>query len=64
MNYIGEYIKSYRGNTSLRSFADKCGMHKVALKRILGHTLSDITDHYTHKNLDELKAEINKLQYK
>ena len=46
------------------TFADKCGMHKVALKRILGHTLSDITDHYTHKNLDELKAEINKLQYK
>lgn len=45
------------------TFADRCGMNKVALKRILGHTLSDITDHYTHKNLDELKAEINKIRY-
>lgn len=46
------------------TFADKCGMHKIALKRILGHTLSDITDHYTHKNLCELLHEINKLEYK
>lgn len=45
------------------TFADKCGMNKVALKRILGHTLSDITDHYTHKTADELKLEINKLKY-
>ena len=46
------------------TFADKCGMNKVALKRILGHVLSDITDHYTHKSPEELKAEVNKLQYK
>lgn len=46
------------------SFADRCGVNKVALKRILGHSLSDITDHYTHKDLDELLKEINKLEYK
>lgn len=46
------------------SFADKCGMNRVALKRILGHALSDITDHYTHKDVCELLHEINKLEYK
>ena len=34
MNYIGEYIKSYRGNTSLRSFADKCGISHTHLDSI------------------------------
>ena len=46
------------------TFADRCDMNKVALKRILGHTLSDMTDHYTHKDLDELLKEINKIEYK
>lgn len=46
------------------TYADRCGINKVALKRILGHTLSDITDHYTHKNICELLHEVNKLEYK
>lgn len=46
------------------TYADKCEMNKVALKRILGHTLNDITDHYTHKNVSELLHEVNKLAYK
>lgn len=45
------------------TFADRHDVHKVALKRILGHTLSDMTDHYTHKDLDELLDEINKIVY-
>lgn len=45
------------------TFADRCGMNKVALKRILGHSLSDITDHYTHKNVSELLHEVNKIVY-
>lgn len=45
------------------TFADRCGMNKVALKRILGHALGDITDHYTHKDIEELLKEINKLEY-
>lgn len=45
------------------TFADRCDVHKVALKRILGHSLNDITDHYTHKNLEELLKEINKIKY-
>lgn len=45
------------------TFADRCGMNKVALKRILGHALGDITDHYTHKDVEELLKEINKITY-
>ena len=45
------------------TFADRCEMNKVALKRILGHSLSDITDHYTHKDIGELLTEINKIKY-
>ena len=45
------------------TFADRCEMNKVALKRILGHSLSDITDHYTHKDIEELLEEINKIKY-
>lgn len=45
------------------TFADRCEMNKVALKRILGHSLSDITDHYTHKDIKELLEEINKIKY-
>lgn len=45
------------------TFADRCEMNKVALKRILGHSLNDITDHYTHKDVNELLTEINKIKY-
>lgn len=45
------------------TFADRCGMNKVALKKIIGHALGDMTDHYTHKNLTELLSEVNKIKY-
>lgn len=34
MNYIGEYIKKYRGDESLRSFAEKCGISHTHLDSI------------------------------
>ena len=43
--------------------ADRCNMNRVALKRIMGHSLKDVTEHYTHKNIDELLTEINKIVY-
>lgn len=46
------------------TFADRVGMNRVALKRIMGHSLKDVTDHYTHKDICELLHEINKLEYK
>lgn len=43
---------------------DQLGVNKVALKKIVGHTTkSDITDHYTHKSLDELIEVMNQLEY-
>lgn len=45
------------------TFADRCGMNTVAVKRIMGHTLKDVTQHYTHKNINELLEEINKLKF-
>lgn len=65
MNYaIGAKHTPHDARHTFATFADKCEMNKVALKRILGHTLSDITDHYTHKNVSELLHEVNKLEYK
>lgn len=34
MNYIGEYIRKYRGEISLRDFADKCGISHTHLDSI------------------------------
>lgn len=34
MNYIGEYIRKYRGDLSLREFADKCGISHTHLDSI------------------------------
>ena len=34
MNYIGEFIKKYRGSMSLRDFADKCGISHTHLDSI------------------------------
>lgn len=34
MNYIGNYIRNYRGKTSLRAFAEKCGISHTHLDSI------------------------------
>lgn len=34
MNYIGSYIRKYRGNVSLRDFAEKCGISHTHLDSI------------------------------
>ncbi len=46
------------------TFADRCSLNRVATKRIMGHSLKDTTDHYTHKDVSELLEEINKLKFK
>lgn len=41
---------------------DNSGANKIAIKRIMGHAVTDITDGvYTHKNLEELIKAIDKL---
>lgn len=45
--------------------ADNCGFDKIMLKKIVGHETRDITDDvYNHKGINDLLAEINKLEYK
>lgn len=64
MNYaLGFKHTPHDTRHTFTTFADRYDVHKVALKRILGHTLSDMTDHYTHKDLNELLTEINKIKY-
>lgn len=45
------------------SRADTCGINATSLKRIVGHSLADITAHYNHKDIQQLLHEINKLKY-
>lgn len=42
---------------------NKTGVNDLTLKRIVGHANKDITEHYTHRNMDELLDAINKLDY-
>lgn len=46
------------------TYLSKCSGDTLAIKKIVGHATKDITEHYTHRTLDELKTEINKLEYK
>ena len=45
------------------TYLEKVSDDKIAIKKIIGHSLSDITDHYTHRTMDELREELNKLSY-
>lgn len=43
------------------SLMDAAGANKTALKRIVGHKNEDVTESYTHKELPELIAEVDKI---
>lgn len=43
---------------------DRLNVNRVALKKIVGHTTkNDITDHYSHKSIQELVDTMNQLTY-
>lgn len=42
----------------------KCSTDNIAIKKIVGHALSDITEHYTHRTIEELHQTMDKLEYK
>lgn len=44
------------------SLMDSAGVNSVALKRIVGHSNDNVTHHYTHKEIQELISEIDKLK--
>lgn len=39
----------------------RLGINNLIIKRIVGHSDKDVTEHYTHKNLDDLLEAIDKL---
>ena len=43
------------------SLMDAAGANKTALKRIVGHKNSDVTEGYTHKTVEELLREIDRI---
>ena len=45
------------------SMLDKCNISPVALKRIVGHANTSVTEHYTHKDITDLKETIKALDY-
>lgn len=47
------------------TYADRCDLDRKLLKKIVGHaSLTDVTDHYSHRDMQELLIEINKLRYR
>lgn len=42
---------------------NRLGVNTIIVKRIVGHSNADITEHYTHKTIDELIEAIDKLDY-
>lgn len=45
------------------TFADRQGLNRITVQKIIGHKNAEITDHYTHRSIEELIEEINKLKY-
>lgn len=45
------------------SYMDKCGANPVALKRIVGHSNTSMTEHYTHKDHKDLIEAIDQLTF-
>lgn len=43
------------------SLMDAVGVNKTALKRIVGHKNADVTELYTHKTIEDLVSEIDKI---
>lgn len=67
--YLSSYwkIKNHTIHETRHSFItylQKCNNDNIAIKKLAGHAVSDITEHYTHRTLEELSAVLNSLEYK
>ena len=60
------YVENHTPHDARHTFVTQLSKQSddtIAIKRIVGHATSDITEHYTHRTIDELKAVMNKLEY-
>ncbi len=64
--YIKELGLSHTVHETRHTFISQCdriGIDKVLIKRIVGHSTKDITEHYTHKNDDDILGVIDIFEY-
>lgn len=63
-DFLGVNHVPHETRHSFITYADKCELNKVAVKKIVGHTVKDdMTEHYNYKSPKDLLNEINKLKY-
>ena len=64
MEHIGSTHTTHALRHTFISIMDKCGVpaESVVLKRIVGHANKSVTEHYTHKEIDELIEAIDKFK--
>lgn len=56
---------THRPHDTRHTFATLCDRYNVRFevtKQLMGHSLKDITQHYTHRDIETLKAEISKIK--
>lgn len=61
MEHLNLDVTPHATRHTFITLADKYGVNQNALKKIVGHSNASITEHYTHKELSDLIAEINKI---
>ena len=62
MDIVGMEHLPHDGRHTFATFAERYEINKLAVKLIMGHTVSDITDGvYTHKTAADLVQEVNKI---
>lgn len=62
MSRFGMTHKPHDTRHTFITMAKECELNEYLLKRIVGHEVNDITERvYTHRTIDDLKAEIEKI---
>lgn len=75
INYRNYLVKVWNQNDVLKKYTPhytrhtfisqsvKCGIDKVKIQKIVGHSAKDVTDHYTHYDFDDLLEAIDSFKY-
>lgn len=60
------YVENHTPHDARHTFVTQISKQSddtLSIKKIVGHATSDITEHYTHRTIEELQAVMNKLKY-
>ena len=71
MNAVNEVSKKkvrelvpYSCRHTFSTECDKAGISETQMKYLMGHKVQDVTGHYTHPDMDSLKAAIRRINIK